>query len=81
MEQWKLNPVHPDYDYRLLSRRLDAMRKARKEGDLQSMLFLLRTSLLRNLADMGTASLYNTTAVGTKKLIEDYIVEVIEQLN
>ncbi|KAI3630135.1 hypothetical protein MIR68_011570 [Amoeboaphelidium protococcarum] len=79
--EWKLNPVDPNYDYQLISNRLDAMRRARQEGNLEEMLYLVRSSLLRNLADMGTPSLYNQTKVGTKKLIEDYIEEVTLQLN
>lgn len=55
------------------------------------MIFLLRTSLSRNLGDLGNPQvthsvstsfkLYAGIHVGTKKLIEDYIEEVCKQLN
>jgi hypothetical protein len=44
------------------------------------MIFLLRTSLSRNLGDMGNPELYTKSRVGTKRLIEDYIDEVVKQL-
>jgi TAG lipase/steryl ester hydrolase/phospholipase A2/LPA acyltransferase len=44
-------------------------------------MFNLRTTLHRNLGDMGNLELYDGIHVGTKKLIEDYIDEVIKQLN
>ncbi|KAI8895714.1 acyl transferase/acyl hydrolase/lysophospholipase [Globomyces pollinis-pini] len=45
------------------------------------MIFNLRTSLCRNLGDMGNPRLYEKTHVGTKALIEDYIDEVTKQIN
>jgi hypothetical protein len=48
-----MDPVSEDYDYGLLQDRLAQLRLARESGDLASMIFLLRTSLSRNLGDMG----------------------------
>ncbi|CAO3645961.1 unnamed protein product [Mucor hiemalis] len=45
------------------------------------MIFALRTSLARNLGDMGNSKLYSYSRVGTKKLTSDYIDEVVKQLN
>jgi Domain of unknown function (DUF3336) len=45
------------------------------------MMHNLRTTLARNLGDMGNPELYDCTHVGTKLLIEDYIDEVTKQLN
>ncbi|RHZ45277.1 hypothetical protein Glove_682g52 [Diversispora epigaea] len=80
-DKWKSDPVSPDYDHDLLVKRLKQLKEARRSGDLSQMIFLLRTSLARNLADMGQPKLYAYTNISTKKLIEDYINEVVKQLN
>nr|CAG8592636.1 13532_t:CDS:10 [Entrophospora candida] len=80
-DQWKNTPSSDDYDFELLQRRLAQLKKARKTGDLSQMIFLLRTSLARNLGDMGQPKLYAHTHIGTKRLIEAYINEVVKQMN
>ncbi|CAG8737543.1 3182_t:CDS:10, partial [Dentiscutata erythropus] len=80
-DQWKNDAKSPDYDYDLLQQRLQQFKKARKSGDLSHMTFLLKTSLARNLGDMGQPKLYAYTHIGTKKLIESYIAEVVKQMN
>ncbi|KAG0348132.1 hypothetical protein BG005_011724, partial [Podila minutissima] len=80
-DKWKNDPRSPHYDYELLQERLSQLASARESGDLGLMIFLLRTSLSRNLGNVGRAQLYENTIVGTKRLIEDYNSEVIRQLN
>ncbi|KAJ3350417.1 hypothetical protein HDU91_006250 [Kappamyces sp. JEL0680] len=79
-DEWKNLEVSRDYDYELLKDRLQILRDLRKKGDVSAMIFNLRTSLSRNLGDMGNPFLYENTHVGTKTLIEDYIDEVTKQL-
>jgi hypothetical protein len=44
----------PDYDWELIKTRLDQLREIRRSNKGQSaMIFALRTSLARNLGDMG----------------------------
>lgn len=80
-QQWKDNPESPYYDFELIGNRINQLRRARETGDIASVLFLLRTSLNRNIGECGDPLLYGKTRVGTKKLIEDYIDEVIRNLN
>ncbi|KAF9425930.1 hypothetical protein BGZ94_007087, partial [Podila epigama] len=80
-DKWKNDPTSPHYDYELLQERLFQLASARESGDLGQMIFLLRTSLSRNLGNVGRAELYENTIIGTKRLIEDYNSEVIRQLN
>ncbi|RUS23743.1 hypothetical protein BC938DRAFT_474692, partial [Jimgerdemannia flammicorona] len=80
-DKWKNDPRSPDYDYELIKTRLEQLRIERKKHDMSSMIFLLRTSLSRNLGDMGKPKLYAHTHIGTKTLISDYIDEVVTQLN
>ncbi|KAF9898982.1 hypothetical protein BX616_003392 [Lobosporangium transversale] len=80
-DKWKNDPRSPHYDYELLQERLSQLVSARESGDLGQMTFLLRTSLSRNLGNVGRPELYAESIIGTKRLIEDYNSEVIRQLN
>ncbi|KAI8922596.1 hypothetical protein BC831DRAFT_475066 [Entophlyctis helioformis] len=80
-DEWKNTEGSDDYDHGLVRDRLDMLRGIRKAGDTATMMFTMRTSLIRNLGDMGNPKLYGFTHVGTKALIEDYIDEVTKQLN
>lgn len=77
---WRQNPKSRNYDYRLISSRLGQLITARTEGDIFTLIDLLRSGLLRNLGSIGSIALYNRTYLGTKLLIEDYIREVIQGL-
>ncbi|KAG5463430.1 MAG: acyl transferase/acyl hydrolase/lysophospholipase [Olpidium bornovanus] len=133
-DKWKLDPVSPEYDYKLVAARLSDLKAAREGSAMAPMIFLLRTSLFRNLGDMGKPTvrvrrrrhkfgvlvafffpcgykalqgssaltnsscrcfslfvfcvpcctrfqLFATANIGTKKLIEDYVDEVVKQIN
>ncbi|KAL7268546.1 Lipase 5 [Rhizina undulata] len=72
-EAWKSDPRSPDYDWRLVESRLKQLNEARLSCDVGKMLFLIRTTLTRNLGDMGNICLYKHSRTGTKHLIEEYI--------
>lgn len=73
---WKCEAASDEYDYTLIDARLKQFREARLAKDAEKVLFLLRTTLSRNLGDMGNPALYEYTHVGTKVLIDSYINEV-----
>lgn len=52
-DEWKNQQECKDYDYGLIKERLQVLRTIRKNGDIPAMIFNLRTSLARNLGDMG----------------------------
>ncbi|CAO3671710.1 unnamed protein product [Rhizopus microsporus] len=82
LNEWKEQLEFPDYDWELVKARLDQLREIRKLNKGQSaMIFALRTSLARNLGDMGNLKLYSHAHIGTKNLTTDYIEEVVKQLN
>ncbi|CEI85736.1 hypothetical protein RMCBS344292_00191 [Rhizopus microsporus] len=82
LNEWKEQLESPDYDWELVKARLDQLREIRKLNKGQSaMIFALRTSLARNLGDMGNLKLYSHARIGTKNLTTDYIEEVVKQLN
>eukprot|EP00126_Sphaerothecum_destruens_P010319 Sdes_comp20715_c0_seq3m16414 len=80
-EKWKKNPRSSMYDDELIETRLRHLRKARESGDCDAMVFLLRGGLVRSLGGIGNPQLYMKCFVGTKQLIENYIDEVVHQLN
>jgi TAG lipase/steryl ester hydrolase/phospholipase A2/LPA acyltransferase len=53
LDEWKFDEKSKDYDYELVQDRLNILRTIRKNGDIPAMIFNLRTSLSRNLGDMG----------------------------
>ncbi|KAI9284620.1 acyl transferase/acyl hydrolase/lysophospholipase [Umbelopsis sp. AD052] len=81
LEDWKKDPKSDVYDWELLQTRVEQLRNVRASNDQLSMIFALRTSLARNLGDMGCSKLYSYTNIGTKDLISEYIDEVVTQLN
>ncbi|KAL9599088.1 MAG: hypothetical protein Q9219_004046 [cf. Caloplaca sp. 3 TL-2023] len=78
---WKAIYDSPDYDPSLVAARLKLLDEARASCDVGRMLFLLRTSLTRNLGDMGNIKLYKHSHVGTKDLIEAYISSALATLD
>ncbi|CDH56994.1 patatin family [Lichtheimia corymbifera JMRC:FSU:9682] len=82
LDAWKQDPRSPDYDWELVQTRLHQLQRVRETTQSQSaMIFALRTSLGRNLGDIGNPKLYSHTRIGTKALISSYIEEVVRQLN
>ncbi|KAL7754482.1 Lipase 5 [Sorochytrium milnesiophthora] len=77
---WKLDPRSDLYDYKLIRERLRSLSEARERGDISALTFLLRTSLSRNLGEMGNPSLYAHCHIGTKRLIEMYNDQVVKCL-
>ncbi|KAK9452648.1 acyl transferase/acyl hydrolase/lysophospholipase, partial [Dipodascopsis uninucleata] len=74
-DKWKSNPISDKYDYKLVAKRLKELRETRTSGNFLKLLFLLRTTLSRNFADIGNSQLYLHSHIGTKSLIDDYISE------
>ncbi|CAG8512284.1 1078_t:CDS:10 [Diversispora eburnea] len=79
-DEWKSNPISPYYDYNLIQYKLDNFRQVRENNDVLSMIYMLRSGLLRNLGGLNDPRLFSQSYLGTKKLIEDYTQEVITQL-
>lgn len=71
-EEWKNDPESDLYDSELVQYRTDQLRQAIGAGDYDALLFLIRTTLQRNLGNMGDPRLYTHSKTGTKKLIEEY---------
>ncbi|KUI66476.1 hypothetical protein VM1G_01684 [Cytospora mali] len=80
LDLWRYNQVSRYYDYRLINERLDSLAVAREEQDIQALVNLLRSGLVRNLGNITATKLYNRSFAGTKFLVEEYITQVAESI-
>ncbi|KAI1383468.1 uncharacterized protein F4822DRAFT_78697 [Hypoxylon trugodes] len=81
---WRNNPSSRHYDWMLINNRLDSIIEARENNDMQSLLDLVRSGLVRNLGNITSPRLYNRAFAGTKYLVDEYITQVagaIEDIN
>ncbi|KAI3343145.1 hypothetical protein F4824DRAFT_132518 [Ustulina deusta] len=73
---WRNDPSSHSYDWTLINDRLSSLLTAREDNDLQSLIELVRSGLVRNLGNITAPKLYNRSFAGTKYLIEEYIPQV-----
>ncbi|GAW20611.1 hypothetical protein EKO27_g6782 [Xylaria grammica] len=81
---WRNDPSSHSYDWTLIRDRLNSILTAREDNDLQSLVELVRSGLVRNLGNITAPKLYNRSFAGTKYLIEEYIPQVagaVEDIN
>ncbi|KAI8927956.1 acyl transferase/acyl hydrolase/lysophospholipase [Entophlyctis helioformis] len=78
---WKVTQATNLYDHGLIYSRLHSLRTAREADDVTAMIYLLRSGLLRNLGGLSDVRLFSQSFTGTKALIEDYLEEVVFQLD
>lgn len=77
---WKQKLECLEYDSHLVHERLKQLEDARINCDVSRMLFLIRTSLNRDLGGMSNASLYRHSHFGTKDLIDRYITTAVDTI-
>lgn len=80
LERWKGIDATETYDYVLIRRLLDRLRKMRADKNNHGLLFALNEGIHGNLGGMGNEALYTKAKSGTKTLVEDYINEVTDAL-
>ncbi|TPX31054.1 hypothetical protein SmJEL517_g05512 [Synchytrium microbalum] len=79
-DKWALVPESKEYDHRLIAIRLHVLQEARAKNDVDAMIYYLRSGLLRNLGGLCDAKLFGRSYLGTKKIIELYLDEVVTQI-
>ncbi|KAG5974311.1 hypothetical protein E4U56_004823 [Claviceps arundinis] len=80
LDLWRNNPTSKNYDWRLITERLQLLAIAREDNHFQQLVNLLRAGLVRNLGNITVPKLYNRSFSGTKYLIEEYISQVAESV-
>lgn len=81
LEGWKQDEASDDYDHLLIRERLNEMRQLRSDGDVRHLVHALHEGLHGNLGNITSPSLYRFVRVGTKRLIEEFISEVVRCLD
>ncbi len=79
-EAWKHKEKSNSYDYKNIRTRLNVLQKLRREKDDIGLLFALNEGIHGNQGGMGKSTLYNLAKFGTKKLIEEYVDEIVSAL-
>ncbi|KAG2193822.1 hypothetical protein INT46_003697 [Mucor plumbeus] len=79
-DKWRRQPASRVYDYKLIASRLEHLQKARDIEDTDNMTYLLRGVLLRNFGGICDRKLFSHSYLGTKQLIEEYMEEVVSQI-
>ncbi|XWW99821.1 hypothetical protein V2A60_007834 [Cordyceps javanica] len=80
-DEWKRDFSDGDYNPCLIEERLTALEEARANGDLVTMMHLIRTELSRDLGGMGNVDLYRHSYLGTKHLIERYVDSALRTID
>lgn len=75
-EHRRNDPSSRSYDWSLINQRLDAIITAREDNDVQVLLDLVRSGLVRNLGNITHPRLFNRSFAGTKYLIEEYTAQL-----
>lgn len=79
--RWQQSDESKHFDYASIRRRLKRLRRLKAKNDYAGLLFALNEGLHGNIDGMGSSALYGKSKFGTKKLIVDYVDEVIGALD
>lgn len=80
LEEWKQRQTSDLYDHHLIRMRLNKLKELRKKHEDIELFYTLNEGIHGNLGGMGRAALYTHAKFGTKKLIVEYIDEVVASL-
>lgn len=79
-DKWRNVEETTLYDHASIRQRLQNLRELRAKRDADGLLFALNEGIHGNLGGIGSPALYDKARFGTKKLVEDYIEEVVSAL-
>ena len=78
--EWVESDESKHFDYASIRRRLERLRRLRKSGDHARLLYALNEGIHGNIDGMGRRALYGKAKFGTKRLIMDFVDEVVNAL-
>jgi len=81
VRRWQASDESKHFDYASIRRRLRRLRRLKKNKDYAAILFALNEGLHGNIDGMGSSALYGKSKFSTKKLIVDYVNEVVGALD
>ena len=79
--EWVQSDESKHFDHVSIRRRLRRLRKLRMAGDHERLLYALNEGIHGNIDGIGRRALYGKAKFGTKKLIVDYVDEVVRALD
>lgn len=79
--KWKKSDESKHFDYVSIRKRLGKLRRLRSKGECEGVLFALNEGVHGNIDGMGHARLHGKAKFSTKKLIIDYVNEVVAALD
>jgi len=79
-DEWKEDDASGHYDYRLIRHRYNELRAAREAQDVNQLVFSLNEVLHGNLGRIANTALYDSCYFGTKRLITEFLDEVVAGL-
>ena len=80
VEDWVESDESKHFDYASIRRRLERLRRLRRKGDHTRLLFALNEGIHGNIDGMGRRALYGKAKFGTKRLIMEFVDEVVRAL-
>ncbi|CBX92898.1 hypothetical protein LEMA_P056040.1 [Plenodomus lingam JN3] len=83
-DAWRQSNYSKYYDYRMIQSRHNLLVDAQNdpEGiDIHTLINLVQTGLIRNLGNIANPKLYNRAFYGTKRIIGEYMLQVIGAIN
>ncbi len=80
VDKWVKSDESKHFDYASIRRRLKRLRKLRRSNDNAGLLFALNEGIHGNIDGMGRRALYGKAKFGTKRLITEYVDEVVDAL-
>ena len=81
VKKWVESDESKHFDYASIRRRLEKLRGLRRSRDNARLLYALNEGLHGNIDGIGSRSLYGKAVFGTKRLIMDYVDEVVQALD
>ncbi len=79
-DRWRSNDSSTQYDNVSIRIRLDSLQSLRARHDNRGLLFTLNEGIHGNMGGMGKSALYERAMSGTKRLIVDYVDEIVDAL-
>ena len=80
VHEWVESDESKYFDYVSIRRRLERLRKLRAAGDHERLLYALNEGIHGNIDGIGRRELYGKAKFGTKRLITEYVDEVVSAL-
>ncbi|MEZ5559602.1 MAG: DUF3336 domain-containing protein [Pseudomonadales bacterium] len=74
--RWRRTDQSRRYDYKVIRRRLEELRKVKASGDPHAVLFFLNEGIHGNMGGIGSSRMYKKAKFGTKDLVASYIAEL-----